>query len=403
MRKYIFYSVVLFILSLIIISCFESKSFNNEIIIYPRDKAAHDGFGQAFSISGKYLIVGAGNVNSNQGQVFIFKNTGNNNWNEVTKLEASDKSENDLFGYSVSVFGKHAIVGAPGCDSNSGQVYIFKHVDADNWKEVTILTSKFPVKINKHFFGCSVSIDGNYAIVGASSFGEDTGLTYVFKNDGADNWKEIERFRSGDTISDDSFGYSVSIYKDYAIIGAPSADSGGNNRGQSYIFKNDGADNWNKIAILTASDQEDDAFFGRSVLIYEDYAIVGDPLNNSGGKDRGQAYIFKNDGADNWKETAILTPGVHYDNYYFGHSVSAFDKHVIVGAPGSGSNQKKGQVYIFKNVGADNWKEINILKPGDPYYFHFGLSVSISGKYAMSNALVRASDGRRRGQVYIFY
>ena len=120
-------------------SCSESKSFNNEILIYPSDKAAYNGFGQVFSLSGEYLVVGAGNVNSNQGEAYIFKNNQNDNWYETTKIEASDQLYDDLFGYSVSASGKHIIVGAPGCDSESGQAYIFKYVDDDNWEEASLL------------------------------------------------------------------------------------------------------------------------------------------------------------------------------------------------------------------------------------------------------------------------
>ena len=181
MRKYIFYFALLFILSLIIISCFELKLFNNKKIIYASDEAAHDSFGQASSISGEYLIVGATTANSSQGQAYIFKNNGNNNWNEITKLEASDKSDNDFFGYSVSVFGKHVIVGAPGSDSQKGQVYIFKNVGANNWKEIDILKpGNQPYYMH---FGMDVSISGKYAIsstaIGTSD-GEKRGQVYIF-------------------------------------------------------------------------------------------------------------------------------------------------------------------------------------------------------------------------------
>jgi hypothetical protein len=399
MRKNILYVMIVFIVSLFLMSCF-AKPFTHEKVIFASDKAAYGSFGFFTSLSGEYLIVGAATANSLQGQVYIFKHNENNDWDEIAKLEASDKSKRDNFGYCVAASGNYIIVGAPGCQSKKGQVYVFKKDEADNWKEGAILTSPSPIE--QHFFGCSVSIDGDYAIVGANSVGKDMGAAYVFKNDGAGNWKEIERFTSGNNSTDDNFGYSVSISGDYAIVGAPSANSGGNKRGEAYIFKNDGVDQWNPIALLTASDQADDDAFGRSVSISGDYVIIGAPSADSGSKDRGQAYIYKNDGAGNWMETVILKTSDESEKNFFGHSVAASGSHVIVAAPGS--NSEKGLVYIFKNIKADNWKEINILKPGDKTeYIHFGTSVSLSENYAVSSTLTKITSREGRGQVYIYY
>ncbi len=398
MRKYISFLGIPFIVILVTIGC---ETFKKEAIIYTSDEAALHSFGQAFSVSGEYLIVGASDTNSGQGHVSVFKNNGNS-WNEIAQLKASDKADKDLFGYSVSVFGKRAIVGAPGRNSESGQAYIFEENDAGHWREAAILTSQSPEPINKHYFGCSVSIYGDYAIVGANSIGKDTGSAYVFKNDGADHWKKIGEFGSRDKIPGDNFGYCVSMSKNHAIIGAPSAGNGGKNRGQAYILKRDGADNWKEIALLTSSDQADDDYFGRSVSIYGDYAIIGAPLSDSGGNDRGQAYIFKNDGADNWTESAIIKPVEQFNDVFFGHSVSAFGNHVIVGAPGF--QAKNGQIYIFENDWMNNWKETDILKPSDQTEKRgFGVNVSIFKEYAVTSAIVATSDGSGRGQVYIFH
>ena len=44
---------------------------------------------------------------------------------------------------------------------------------------------------------------------------------------------------------------------------------------------------------LTSSDPEDDAYFGNSVAISGDYAIVGaEEEDGDGGTDRGAIYVF---------------------------------------------------------------------------------------------------------------
>ena len=50
--------------------------------------------------------------------------------------------------------------------------------------------------------------------------------------------------------------------------------------------------NWGQVKILSASDKADDDFFGGSVAVSGDTAVVGAQGANSGGTDRGQAYVF---------------------------------------------------------------------------------------------------------------
>jgi hypothetical protein len=379
----------------------EPRTFINEKIVYGSDKAANFSFGQALAVTGNYLAIGASDANSKQGQMYIFKTDDNENWKETVKIEASDRSKNDLFGYSVSASGDRIIVGAPGCNSGIGRVYLITKNGADVWKQQTVLTSESAKKIKNHFFGCSVAIDGDYAIVGANSSGKDTGYVYVFKNTGTDNWKEIGRLKSGGN-SDDNFGYCVSLYKNYLIVGAPTAYDGGKNRGRAYIFRNDGTDNWKQSTVLTASDKADDCYFGRSVSMYANYAIVGAPLSDAGGNDRGQAYIFTNDGKDHWKQTAILKASDQLNDNYFGHSVSAFGKYVVIGAPRFQS--RGGKIFLFKNVGAQVWQETDICKPhAKADYRGFGLNVLLSDKFAFSSAIAEISSGTGRSQVYSYY
>ena len=73
----------------------------------------------------------------------------------------------------------------------------------------------------------------------------------------------------------DTFGTSVAISGDTAIVGAPQDDIGGNvNQGSAYVFTRSGT-TWTHQQKLTASDggQVDD--FGIGVAISGDIAIVG--------------------------------------------------------------------------------------------------------------------------------
>ena len=82
------------------------------------------------------------------------------------KLTASDGAEDDNFGIAVSISGEYAIVGADNDDNGhwSGSAYIF-HFDGTSWVEQQKLLPYDGV--TDDLFGRSVSIDGNYVIVGS--------------------------------------------------------------------------------------------------------------------------------------------------------------------------------------------------------------------------------------------
>jgi FG-GAP repeat protein len=264
-------------------------------------------FGFSVSISGDTAIVGAYGDNDNgyrSGSAYIFYRYqgGADNWGAVNKLTASDGAANDYFGYSVSISGDTAIVGAYRDNDNgsySGSAYIFYRDEggADNWGEFKKLIASDGADYDN--FGNSVSISGDKAIVGAYG-DDDNGSAYIFSRDqeGADNWGEVKKLTASDGGYDDHFGISVSISGDTAIVGAYRDDDNGPIHGSAYIFSRDqgGADN--EVNKLTASDGAANDNFGYSVSISGDTAIVGAYRDDDNGDnwhpDFGAAYIFDN-------------------------------------------------------------------------------------------------------------
>ncbi|MCP4141352.1 MAG: hypothetical protein GY755_13895, partial [Chloroflexi bacterium] len=91
-------------------------------------------------------------------------------------------------------------------------------------------------------FGFSVALSGGTAIVGA--FGEDdpgssSGAAYIFSRNagGAENWGEVAKLEASDKEADDVFGRSVALSGDTAIVGAPFEDDPGSDSGAAYFFK----------------------------------------------------------------------------------------------------------------------------------------------------------------------
>ena len=122
-------------------------------------------------MSGNTAIVGAKYADGRDlesGSAYVFKKDDSyGNWIQVDKLTASDGATNDQFGNSVSISGNTAIVGAyRDVDKGpySGSAYVYERDDSSgNWIEVDKLTASDGASF--HYFGSSVSISGNTAIV----------------------------------------------------------------------------------------------------------------------------------------------------------------------------------------------------------------------------------------------
>jgi len=315
------------------------------------DAAAVDYFGHSVCISGDYAIIGAYLDNfdskSDAGSAYIFKRDGSS-WSQQDKLTASDAAEEDKFGYSVSISGDYAIVGAYEDDfdskSNAGSAYIFKR-DGSSWSQQDKLTASDAAEDDR--FGCSVFISGDYAIVGA--YGDDfdsksnAGSAYIFKRDGS-SWSQQDKLTASDAEANDLFGYSTSISGDYAIIGAYQDDFDSKaDAGSAYIFVRSGS-SWSQQDKLTASDAAEEDFFGWSVAISGNYAIVGVLKDDDAGTDAGSTYSFLRSGSS-WSQKAKITASDEVGGDYFGYSVSINGDYALVGAPYN--DISSGSAYIY--------------------------------------------------------
>ena len=118
----------------------------------------------------------------------------------------------------------------------AGAAYIFKRSGTTWSQQVKIIATD---KAANDRFGYSVALSGDYAIVGA--YYEDEGgsnavAAYIFKRSGT-TWSEQAKIQASDKQAGDHFGYSVSIAGDYAIVGAHQEDEGGSYAGAAYIFR----------------------------------------------------------------------------------------------------------------------------------------------------------------------
>ncbi|ETR69113.1 MAG: alpha beta-propellor repeat-containing integrin [Candidatus Magnetoglobus multicellularis str. Araruama] len=215
-------------------------------------------------------------------------------------------------------------------------------------------------------FGSSVSIYGKYAIVGAPLSDQNKleyrGSAYIFEYDG-EKWnkqKELLGFNRGD-----HYGHSVAISNNYALIGAPSEDINLSDVGSVYVYFRV-EDDWIFHSKIIPNDVSKDSYFGSSVSIDDDFAIIGSPYNNI----IGSAYIFKRIN-NSWIQQEKFSPSDSFElNQFsnFGRSVSISANHSIIGS------QKAAYIFSFDD---NKWNEHSKLSLGNTS------AVAISENYAI--------------------
>lgn len=174
---------------------------------------------------------------------------------------------------------------------------------SQNWGE-QILNE--PVKGFGNSFGASVAIDGDYAVVGTPGTGDFTGSVHVFKKDNNGNWQHHQKLEDIVTkAADEYFGSAVAIQGDFIFVSS-FRDRIDEVRyeligGSVTVFKKDVNNVWNGVQKLRASDISLGDGFGFDIDVSGDYLAISaryedDDVN---GLNRvasaGSVYIFKKD------------------------------------------------------------------------------------------------------------
>jgi hypothetical protein len=193
-----------------------------------------------------------------------------------------------------------------------------------------------------------VAISDNTAVIGApwdEDNGWRAGSAYVFRFDGS-AWTQEQQILASDGAGADTFGASVALSGDTAVVGAPIDQRNGIPLGSAYIFRSEGS-YWIEQAKLTASDAEQGDEFGVSVAIDGDTALIGSGRIDESGERIGGAYVFGRDGID-WTEQARLLGSGSEGGDHFGRAVAIADGIAVIGAHGDDDNgPESGSAYVF--------------------------------------------------------
>jgi len=251
-------------------------------------------------------------------------------------------------------------------------------------------------------FGISVAIDGNTAVVGAyqnDSNGSDCGAAYVYEFTGS-QWIEKQKLVSSDGSANDQFGRSVAIEGNSIVVGSYYGDSNEPNTGSAYVFSRLGSV-WTQQQKLIAPDAATNDRFGCSVAIDNNTIVIGAYRRNIY---TGCAYVFTRT-SSNWSFQQKLTASDAETGDYFGYSVAIDNNTIIIGVPYDDYSglDYTGSAYLYKKQDT-TWLEQDILRASDSSQMaHFGNSVAIDGNWAVIGAYeCNIENTNTAGAAYVF-
>ncbi len=299
-------------------------------------------FGFSVSVSGDTAVIGALGDDDNgwySGSAYVFTRDSSGVWTQQAKLTASDGKSCDQLGRSVSISGDTVVVGT----TKGSSAYVFTRERSGAWTQQAKLAASSG---GNSYTALEVSISGDTAVVGAygdDSKGQFSGSAYVFTRDSFGTWTQQAKLNAWDAPPPGKniqyFGASVSISGDTAVVGALGP-------GSAYVFNRDSSGVWTPQSKLTSSGVAMDWYSGTTVSISGDTVEIGrrgysqnnvlefiddsvrsvdESLGDLVGRDTmselvgvnlgidytkfsGSAYIFTRDSSGVWTQQAKLTP-----------------------------------------------------------------------------------------------
>ncbi len=323
------------------------------------------GFGTYVEVGEDEVYIGESLNDITPGLVYVYRRGADGSWMEHSQLSASDGEPGDHFGRAIAIEGNTMVIGATVWNNTMGAAYVFERESAsDAWEEVARVTGADLEEGDA--FGRKAALSGGRAFVASWGHNESAGAVYVFKRDDSGTWSQEAKLVGSDVEPENWFGSSIAVDGNVAIIGAFRQNE---NRGAAYVFRYDEAsETWLEETKLVIEDSPENTRLGDSAALKEDRVLLG-----ASGYEQftGMVYAFAYDAeSGEWSEVGRLRPFDATSGAQFGNAIAFDGDDAWVGAPGADGSE--GRVYRIHSDGHGGWAEVTKLsarerESGDAY------------------------------------
>lgn len=361
--------------------------------LVPAAPISGDAFGVSVALTDDLAVVGAP-LAAPSGRAIVYRRE-SGGWVFEAELTPPDGADGDDFGRSVAISEDRIAIGAPSCDgieAESGAVYVFRRTAPGSWQFEQKLE---PDPLESEGLGWSLSMAGTRIIAGAptaSDLATFAGAAYIFTRTGS-AWSLESRLVDTDRDPFEFFGESVAIDGDRALVGAKADNSAGDEIGSASAFTFDGI-GWQREDRFVGSDCELGAGFGSSVAMKADLAVIGAPGDFRTGPSAGVAYVFQRTPSGAWTELAALEPADPIESQQFAWSVALDGNRALIGSAAEPDGVSPVRAaYVFAPL-SGLWTQVDriVATPTlDAEVFSFKLA--IARRFALVGALRKAGTG----------
>jgi len=320
----------------------EGNEWVQKFVIKAEDGSVGDSFGARLSANGNLLMVGAPDKNGGEGAAYIFEESENGTWSQLTMLEVMSDSALTSIGQGIALGDGYAFVGIP--ELGNGAVAVFKNENG-SWMQETMIMNPDTAQVN---FGNSIDFDDTNLIIG--TFNADANAAFVYtKEDG--EWVLDGTLASNELTERSYFGRRVAIHGDMAFVAAHRQF----NMGSVFVYTNT-EDGWVASGRLNAFDGNRFHSFGYSVTTTDGEIWVG-AINADGGKGAIYRYFVNEDGSISSSSKIADVGNSPGDN--LGGAVAVEGDFAVTGM--TGADYGAGSAAILSKDNDGNWTASSIV------------------------------------------
>ena len=346
--------------------------WTQEAYLKGSDISSYRRFGTSVDIDEDTAVVGSDGMGA-----WVFRRSGPTWMEEARLLRAVDwRSANGNAGEAVAI--DHDLVAVSqtyDLGAVARGVHLFRGTGS-TWTPEAVLTA--PASEAADGFGYSLALSGDLLAVGApqedsSATGVssapaadddavDSGAVYLFRRTGG-SWALEAYIKASNAGAGDGFGYSVSVYQDVLIVGAPTEQSGNGlpsdnstaDAGAVYVFRRSES-GWRQEAYVKAPNPGEYKNLGGSVSAGRDVFATSSGVFARGYSPELEGVQVFERRAGAWRHSTTIATGSGEHTDRLGAAIDLFDEGLVIGAPnedgdpGPADNnaQDSGASYVFR-------------------------------------------------------